>query len=387
MRRRVRRLTPDVRRVGRLVAASSDPRERLIRAACDDGESWAAIDQAIDDGIIERDGDALRFTHPLLRSVLYGEMPLNERRQVHQRLGAAAEDIEERAWHLALGADRPSEEIAGMLDGAARHAASRGAPEEAATLAEQAARLTPAGRPEAARERTVHAADYHFRAGDIARSRELIESALPACPAGPLRASLLLRLATIHYHQSGWPLAEQTFRQAAEEAPDDPALCAHAEQELAFARLVAGDLPGASRWAKASLRSAEQAADPRLMAHSLARHRHLRVPPGPRRAAGPAGQGRGARRRRGRGAGRAPADVRPVPGQRTGPQMVRPAGRGAAEAGRPVPARARPRRRGIAAVPAVPLQRARVLGRELGCRRGIRAGGLPGGRGEPPAAP
>jgi DNA-binding CsgD family transcriptional regulator/tetratricopeptide (TPR) repeat protein len=268
---RVRRLTPDVRRVGRLVAASSDPHERLIRAACDDGESWVAIDRAIDAGLIERDGDVLRFTHPLLRSVLYGEMPLDERRQMHRRLGAAAEGIEERAWHLALGADRPSEKIAAMLEGAASHAASRGAPEEAAALTEQATRLTPACRSELARERMVHAADYHFRAGDITRSRELIESALPACPAGPLRASLLLRLATIYYHQSGWPLAERTFRQAAKEALDDPALYAHAEQELAFARLVAGDLPGASRLAQESLRSAEQAADPYLMAHSLAR--------------------------------------------------------------------------------------------------------------------
>ena len=176
VRRRMRQLTPDVRRVGQLVAASCDPRERLIRAACDDHESWAAIDLAVDVGLIERDGGALRFTHPLLRSVLYGEMPLDERRQVHQRLGAAAEDIEERAWHLALGADRPSEKIAGMLDDAARHAASRGAPEEAAAFAEQAARLTPAGRSESARERIMRAADYHFRAGDMARSRELIDS-------------------------------------------------------------------------------------------------------------------------------------------------------------------------------------------------------------------
>jgi hypothetical protein len=53
--------------VGRLVAASSDPRERLIRAAYDDSESWAAIDQATDDGILERDSNVLRFTHPLLR--------------------------------------------------------------------------------------------------------------------------------------------------------------------------------------------------------------------------------------------------------------------------------------------------------------------------------
>jgi len=271
VRHRVRLLKPDVRRVGRLVAASADPREQLIRAAYDDGESWAVIDRAVDAGLIERDGDMLRFTHPLLRSALYSEIPVNERRHVHRRLAAAADDIEERAWHLALGADRPDEEIASLLDGAARHAALRGAPGEGATLAEQAARLTPTCRSGSARERMMHAADYHFRAGDMAHSRELIESALPACSAGPFRASLLLRLATIYYHQSGWPRAEQTFRQAAAEARDDPALYAYAQQELAFARLVAGDLPGASRLAEASLQSAGQAADPRLRAHSLAR--------------------------------------------------------------------------------------------------------------------
>src|SRR6266853_779148 len=65
-----------------------------IWAACGDGESWAAIDQAIDDGLIERDGEVLRFTHPLLRSVLYAEMRLNQRRDAHQLLGATAEDIE-----------------------------------------------------------------------------------------------------------------------------------------------------------------------------------------------------------------------------------------------------------------------------------------------------
>jgi len=270
-RRRMRQLTPEVRRVVQLVAASSDPRERLIRAACDNQESWAAIDLAIDAGLIERYGEALRFTHPLLRSALYSDMTLNERRHVHQRLAAATEEIEERAWHLAMGADRPSEQIAAMLDRAAGYAASRGAPEEGATLAEQAVRMTPAGRSERVRERTLRAADYHFRAGDIARSKELIDSALHACPAGPLRASLLIRLATIYYHQSGWPLAELTFQRAALEARDDAALRAHAEQELAFARLVAGDLPAASRLAQASLRSAGQAADPRLTAHSLAR--------------------------------------------------------------------------------------------------------------------
>ncbi len=271
VRRRVRRLSPAARQVGWLVAASSDPRERLICAAFDQRESWAAIDQAIDDGIIERDGDVLRFTHPLLRSVLYGEMTLNQRRMAHRQLAKTAEDTEDHAWHLALGAERPADETAGVLGRAAEHAASRGAPEEAAALAEQAVRLTPAGQPGTVLERAVRAADYHFRAGDIDRSRELIQSALADCPAGPAKASLLIRLATIYYHQNGWPLAEQTFRQAAAEAAGDPALRAHAEQELAFARMVAGDLPAAARWARASMRSADLAADPRLTAHSLAR--------------------------------------------------------------------------------------------------------------------
>ena len=48
-------------------------------------------------------------------------------------------------------------------------------------------------------------------------------------------------------------------------------MCAHAEQELAFTRVVAGDLSAGLNWARKSLRSAERAADPRLVAHSLAR--------------------------------------------------------------------------------------------------------------------
>ncbi len=270
VRHRLRGLSPDALRVGRLIAASGDPREHVIRAAFGDQESWAAMDQVIDDGLIERDSDALRFTHPLLGPVLYAEMTMSERREVHRRLASSAGDIEEHAWHLALGAEGPAEEIAVLLDAAAGHAAARGAPETAAVLAEQAVRMTPARQSADGRRRTLQAADYHFRAGEIGRSRELIESALTTCPAGPGRAALLIRLATIGYHQTGWAQAEHLFRQAAAEAAADPALRAHAEGELALARLAAGDLPAASRWAATSLRSAEEAARPRLVAHALA---------------------------------------------------------------------------------------------------------------------
>jgi DNA-binding CsgD family transcriptional regulator len=271
VRYRLRGLSASARDVGRLVAATANPRERVIQTAYGAPQSWVAIDQAIDDGIVERDGDMLRFTHPLLRSVLYAEMTLGQRRHVHQRLGMSVDGVEERAWHRALGAEGPSEEIAQMLDSAAEHAQSRGAPESAAVLEEQATRLTPASSPAKAQARSVHAADYHLRGGETARSRELIESALAASPAGQPRAMLLTRLAAIHYHEGAWPLAEEVFRQAVREAPENSALCAHAEQELSWARLVAGDLPGASRWARISLCSAQRSGDQRLVAHSFAR--------------------------------------------------------------------------------------------------------------------
>jgi DNA-binding CsgD family transcriptional regulator len=281
VRPRLRTLAPDALRVGRLIAAATDPREHVIWAASGGQESWVAMDQVIDNGLVERDSDALRFTHPLLGPVLYAEMTMSERRDVHRRLAAGAGDIEEQAWHRALGAEGPCDEIASLLDEAMRHAAARGAPESAAALGEQAVRLTPMRLPGSRRTRILHAADHHFRAGEIGRSRELIESALTECGAGPGRASLLIRLASIHYHQSSWTLADKLFSQAAETAVAEPgaretgaaalALRSHAEAELSLTRLAAGDLPAASRWANASLRSAQRAGRPRLVAQASAR--------------------------------------------------------------------------------------------------------------------
>jgi DNA-binding CsgD family transcriptional regulator/tetratricopeptide (TPR) repeat protein len=271
VRHRLCGLTGDTLRAARLIAASADPREHVILAAHGGQESWVALDKAIDDGVIERDGDALRFTHCLLRPVLYGEMTRSERRDVHRLLAAHAGETAERAWHLALSAEGPNDEIAATLDAAAERAAAGGEPGTAALLEEQAVRLTPSAQAGRRRKRALDASDYHFRAGELARCRELIESALTGWPAGAGRAALLIRLAAIHYHQSGWSLAEQTFRQALAQAPHDAALRAHAEQDLAMTQLTAGDLAAASNWAEASLRSARQAARPGLAAHSLGR--------------------------------------------------------------------------------------------------------------------
>jgi DNA-binding CsgD family transcriptional regulator len=267
VRHRLRGLSPGALRLVRLIAASAEPRERAIRAAHGGRGCRAAMDEVIDDRLVRRDGDGLRFTHPLLGPVLYAEMTMGERRDVHRRLAHGTGDREEHAWHLALGADGPSGEIAALLDAAAGDAGARGAPEAAAILAEQAMRMAPS--PEVP-GRILRAADYHFRAGEFGRSRDLVESALSGCPAGAGRAALLIRQAAVCCRQAGWPQAERLFRQAAAEAPGDPDLHGHAAGELALARLAAGDLAGASRWAGVALRSAERSGRPRLLAHSRA---------------------------------------------------------------------------------------------------------------------
>src|SRR5439155_17249212 len=105
-------------------------------------------------------------------------------------------DPEERARHLALGAEEPDEEVAGALDEAARVAAARGAPAAAAELAELAVRLTPVTARDRLRERRVEAAGYHLPAGDLAKSAAILEHLAEEVPAGGARADALLLLAS-----------------------------------------------------------------------------------------------------------------------------------------------------------------------------------------------
>ena len=60
-------------------------------------------------------------------------------------LAARLDDPEERARHLALGADSPDLEIAGRLDEAAKLAQARGSPAAAAELVEFALQMTGLG--------------------------------------------------------------------------------------------------------------------------------------------------------------------------------------------------------------------------------------------------
>jgi hypothetical protein len=139
VRARINALPASTRQALALAAAVGTPSEALLERA---GVAAEALEPAAVAHVIKREQGMIRFTHPLLSSVLYQDLG-KERRSVHGRIAEIADDPLVRARHLALSTDAPDAAVAAVLDGAARLAADRGAAAAAAELAEQALRLTP----------------------------------------------------------------------------------------------------------------------------------------------------------------------------------------------------------------------------------------------------
>ncbi len=106
-------------------AALARPTVELVVAAHGDRETvLSSFAAAAADGLIVLDDERVRFTHPLHASVLYQQAPIWKRRAVHRRLALVVADPEERALHLARGAEGPNAEIAAQLDATADGAAT-----------------------------------------------------------------------------------------------------------------------------------------------------------------------------------------------------------------------------------------------------------------------
>src|SRR5947209_6163170 len=79
-------------------AALGTTSESLFERA---GVATEALEPALDARVIVREHGTIRFTHPLLSSVLYGDLG-EERRSVHGRIAEIVKDPLLRARHLAL---------------------------------------------------------------------------------------------------------------------------------------------------------------------------------------------------------------------------------------------------------------------------------------------
>ena len=70
------------------------------------GIEQSALEPALAGQVIELEHGTVRFTHPLLASVLYQGLPAVERQRAHRRLADLVEDPVARARHLALSTDQ-----------------------------------------------------------------------------------------------------------------------------------------------------------------------------------------------------------------------------------------------------------------------------------------
>jgi tetratricopeptide (TPR) repeat protein len=268
LRDRLTRLPGEVKRILPFVAAASTPTVGLLVAAVGDGAKQA-VDRGVESGVLEIQNGRVTFTHPLLGSAVYGDLPPGRKARLHARLGGVVPEPHERARHLALSAEGPHAAVADMLDEAARDAMRRGAPDAAAELLELARRLTPVDRPRAAIGRTEEAALCHFSAGDVDRAVELLEHVVGESAPGPGRAESLRRLGMMKAPVEGWPTAEALFLRGLADAGSDPSMRAGIQRDLAYAGLFRGDLASAQRRAHSAFNLAETVGEASSLAESL----------------------------------------------------------------------------------------------------------------------
>ena len=232
VRRRLGRFSPETREALLAAAALADPTTELLAAVLG-RDPTPALAEAEDADVLEAD-EQIRFAHPLYPAVIYGAASHGRRQELHLRLADVVGDIEERARHLALAVEEPSEPVAAALEKAAVQARSRGATAAAAALWADASRLTPDQEVEAGHLRLLEAAQAHFDSADTAAARALVERLVREMAPGPARARAWLLMALVHMYEDGPAPAEQACFNAIAEAGEDVLLEAEANLRLSL---------------------------------------------------------------------------------------------------------------------------------------------------------
>jgi DNA-binding CsgD family transcriptional regulator len=265
LRDRLAALSPSARAALLPAAALAQPTLSLMRSVAAEAED---IEEAVQGGVLQLEGERLRFAHPLLGSFVYRNAPEAERQAVHRRLVPLVTDPEENALHLGRGAVEPDEFVAAKLEETADRASRRGHPEIAAELAEHAARLTPAERTGDRARRIRAAASSIFTAGDVPRSRELLEELVERLPASVERARALRLLGTF---ADDLPRCTAILEQALGETSGDLRLRSQILSRLAMQDGFRGQWGAASRHLREAVALGERSGGGAALATARAR--------------------------------------------------------------------------------------------------------------------
>jgi DNA-binding CsgD family transcriptional regulator len=265
-RRRLDALPREARRLLLLAAADPLGDPLLIwRAAERLGIPAEAATPAAEAGLIEF-GAHVRFRHPLVRSAAYRSASLQETHEVHGALAEATDphtDPDRRAWHRALAAPGPDEDIAEELERSAGRAQARGGSAAAAAFLERAALLT--RDPGRRAQRLLAAAIAKRDAGAVDAALDLLVS-VEAGPIDALRIAEAERLRgqIALVQRRGSDAARLLLSAARRLEPLDPDLARETHLDALEAAIWAADLetPGALLEAARAALAAPPASEP-----------------------------------------------------------------------------------------------------------------------------
>lgn len=238
---------PEATRTLLLLAAAQPAGDSVLiwSAAAGLGIGADAAAPAVDAGLVEF-GSRVRFRHPLARSAAYHCASLQRRQQVHRGLADVINplsDPDRHAWHLALAAPGPDEDVASELVRSAGRAQARGGMAAAAAFLERATLLTldPAQRA----QRALDAAAAKAQSGALDAALDLLATA----EAGPLTDLQcahvdLVRARLAFVTNRGSDAPPLLLKAAKRLEPIDAGLCRATYLDALHAAIFAGRLAG-----------------------------------------------------------------------------------------------------------------------------------------------
>ncbi len=225
---RLARLSPRAQEALLVASALNQPTVGLVQDS-------DAVAEAVEAGVVELDGDSIRFTHPLLASIHYASAPPERRRDIHPRLAELITDPEERARHRGLGDRRDGRECGrgrSRLRRAAHATAARSCRCRAHGRRPEPDARFGAGCSAAASPRGGRGALRRGRSR--ARARDRSRTSSRGATAGPERAEVLWSIGKIKFEGEDTRVGLDYFQRALAEAGDDDLLRARILDSLSL---------------------------------------------------------------------------------------------------------------------------------------------------------
>lgn len=189
--RRLGRLSQGARLLLAAAAAEPTASDNILWRVAQRLDVDAGLAAAEMTGLAEFD-TAVTFRHPLVRSVAYHSVPAVRRRMIHRILAEVSDasvEPDRVAWHLAMAAAGPDEELATRLSDVAGRAMERGGYAATTAFLARAAELS--ADPWLHTDHLLAAAEAALTAGRLVQARAMLDQAESAATSDEHRATLL----------------------------------------------------------------------------------------------------------------------------------------------------------------------------------------------------